>query len=159
MSEQHAQGTETLGTGELDVVRAQHLEHGVAHDQHRRDQIERGNRQRRQYQVVQEVGGRKERPGTAGIGTRGEHAAGRKQLDLIAETDEQQNADHEGWGRLKHQSDHRRADVECAAPARGHQNPEHDAQRDGHDESGSHQQQRVDQPMAQQIRHRLAACE
>ena len=48
-------GGQSLGLGQLDVVAARNLEHGIAHDQHRCGQVVEGGGNRRQHQMVQEI--------------------------------------------------------------------------------------------------------
>ena len=76
-------GGQALGLGQLDVVAARNLEHGIAHDQHRRGQVVEGSSKGRQHQVVQKILAEKHLNTGFQSRARCGHAAGGKEIEPI----------------------------------------------------------------------------
>ncbi len=88
---------------------------------------------------------------------RGEHAAGREQVQPVAQDDEKENAGDERRGGLEHERGEGRPQVEGAVAPPGHDHAQADADREGEAQPGPHEKDGVPEAVDEDVEDRLLA--
>ncbi len=151
---------QALGAAGEDVVFLQGFQHAAAHDQQIAAEIDQEQRCQRQHHVVQDIGGFQPE---AGLRVQphvlGDHARDRKPAELVGKEPDEKEPQPGQEHRVGDQSAHRHEVVRDPPLVPGRDLAQKHAEKGGQDDGAGEQQDRVGEPFADDVDHRLAVVE